>query len=111
MEHDPNYTTPVITDYPFHLSGARLCTVRVYQRKVCITIRHQRTHGVQYREHMLDSKDRQHLMYLRNECARLAAVKYKHLQDKRLAETMAETLYHKSVYRYISTIPYSDSLF
>lgn len=111
VKKDPNYTTSVIDPPSFFLTDARICTITVYLNKVCITVQHQKTHCVKYREYKLDSSDRQTLMSLRKECDRVAATKFKAMRDRRLAHSRAETLYGKAVYQYIQSIPSSGTLF
>lgn len=111
VEKDPNYTTSAINPPSFFLSDARICTVKVSLKKVCITVKHQKTRCVQYREYRLDSNDRQSLMYLREECNRVAATKFKAIRDRELAHSETEKLYGKAVYRYIQSIPSSGTLF
>lgn len=110
-EKDPNYTTSIIDPPTFFLTDARICTVKVSMKKVCITVQHQKTHCVQYREYRIDSNDRQSLMYLRKECDRVAATKFKAIRDKKLAHSETEKLYGKAVYRYIQSIPLPGTLF
>lgn len=111
MDKDANYTTDTMIGVSFLLTGARLCTVRVYPRKVSITVKYQRTGGIKAREYPLDSRDRQYLISLRTECDQISATKFKALKDRHLAHERSEVLYGKAVYRYISSIPRSDSLF
>lgn len=111
IEKDPNYTTSAIDPPSFFLDYARICTIKVFKEKVCITVQHQKTHCIRYREHKLDSSDRQTLMYLRNECDRVSTTKFKAMRDRKLAHSEAEILYGKAVYRYIQSIPSSGTLF
>ena len=111
MEKDADYTTDTLNGVSFFVSGARICTLKVYQQKVYISIRYQRTGCIKVREYPLDSQDRQYLMSLRADCDKASYIKYRSIKDRKLAHDEAEAFYGKAVYRYISSIPRSDSLF